>query len=211
MGANAREMSFSMGGGGGRGGAAGRGGPGRGGPGGPAAGGGRGGPPAGGVPAAAPAAEPAVDAQSARIFWVARRIAEYQREQGANAYVYWFTQSSPAPEGNAPSQPVHASEVKYVFDNLGELPLFPDSSDAALAALSADDRRVADLLASYWGNFAASGKPNGRGLPEWRVHTGRGSVRAAILDSDPASEVLPPLDMMQSQEEALQQQLEALR
>jgi carboxylesterase type B len=66
-------------------------------------------------------------------------------------------------------------------------------------------------MASYWVNFAASGNPNGRGLPEWPEHTGLDSVRAAILDSDPASEVLPPLDMMQSQEEALQQQLEALR
>ncbi len=29
------------------------------------------------------------------------------------------------------------------------------------------DRRIADLMSSYWANFAASGDPNGEGLPVW--------------------------------------------
>lgn len=190
MGANAREMSF--GGGGGRG----RGGPGRGGP-------GRGGPPG----AAAAPAEPTVDAGSARIFWVARRIAEYQRELGNSAYVYWFTQASPAPEGSPPNNPVHASEVKYVFDNLGEVPLFPDSSDAALAGASAPDQQVADLTASYWVNFARTGNPNGNGLPEWPAHEGLDTVNAAILDANPSEEILPGVEMMQTLDAQLEQQL----
>src|SRR5690606_4016167 len=59
---------------------------------------------------------------SDRIFWTAWRVAEYQREAGKSAYVYWFTQESPAPAGSDPYLPVHAAEVKYVFDNLGEYP-----------------------------------------------------------------------------------------
>ncbi len=147
---------------------------------------------------------------SDRIFWTAWRIAEYQRAAGRNAYVYWFTQTSPAPEGSEPYLPVHAAEVKYVFDNLGELPLFPDSSDPALAAASADDQRVADMIASYWVNFARSGNPNGEGLPEWPAHTGMDAVNAAILDADPASKSLPTLEQMQTHEARLEEQLEPL-
>jgi para-nitrobenzyl esterase len=145
--------------------------------------------------------------QSDRIFWVARRIAEYQREAGKNAFVYWFTQNGAGSEQNLP---VHASEVKYVFDNLGELPLFPDSSDPELIAASADDQRLADQVASYWVNFARSGNPNGDGLPEWPAHTGLDSVDAVILDADPESKSLPSAVRLQEFEDGLAEQLEAL-
>ena len=147
---------------------------------------------------------------SDRIFWVARRIAEYQREAGNDAWVYWFTQASPAPANSAPNLPVHAAEVKYVFDNLGELPLFPDSSDAELAAASPADQRVADMTASYWVNFARTGNPNGPGLPEWPRHTGLASVDAIIIDADPASKSLPSAATLQEFEAQLEQQLEGL-
>ena len=147
---------------------------------------------------------------SDRIFWTAWRLAEYQRALGKNAYVYWFTQASPAPEGAEPFLPVHAAEVKYVFDNLGEHPLFPDNSDAALAAASAADQRVADMMASYWVNFARTGNPNGEGLPEWKPHTGLDAVNAVILDADPASQRLPTLKQMQAHETRLEEQLDAL-
>jgi para-nitrobenzyl esterase len=105
---------------------------------------------------------------------------------------------------------VHASEVKYVFDNLGEIPLFPDSSDAELAATSPDDQRVADMVASYWVNFARSGNPNGEGLPTWPAHSGLDSLNAAIIDADPAAEALPTVEQMQAMEAQLQQQLAPL-
>jgi para-nitrobenzyl esterase len=145
---------------------------------------------------------------SDRIFFTSWRLAEYQRAVGKNAYVYWFTQRSPAPAGSEPFLPVHAAEVKYVFDNLGEQPLFPDSSDAALVAASAADQRVADLTASYWVNFARTGNPNGEGLPMWRPHAGLDSVHAAILDADPGSQSAPTPEQMRAHETQLQQNLE---
>jgi para-nitrobenzyl esterase len=147
---------------------------------------------------------------SERLFWTARRVAEYERAAGQSAYVYWFTQKSPGSEGKDPSLPVHASEVKYVFDNLGQQPLYPDTSDAKLVAASAPDQRLADTMASYWVNFARTGNPNGEGLPEWPAHSGLDSVKAAVLDADPASESLPTLEQMQTFEAAMQEQLKPL-
>jgi len=53
----------------------------------------------------------------------------------------------------------HTSEVPYVLNTLY-------MSDRAF---SDADRRIADTMSSYWANFAASGDPNGKGLPEWRA------------------------------------------
>jgi carboxylesterase type B len=44
-----------------------------------------------------------------------------------------------------------------VFDNL-------DLSEGSWAA---EDRKIADVMSSYWANLTAHGDPNGEGLPRW--------------------------------------------
>jgi len=129
-------------------------------------------------------------------FWTARAYAEYQRNQGHGAYLFFFAQNSPAPAGEPALPATHASEVPYVFNNLGEQPLYPDRSIPDLAAASANDQMVADQMSSYWVNFARTGDPNDAGMPRWPAHQSMDRVDAAILDADPASESLPSLERM---------------
>lgn len=56
----------------------------------------------------------------------------------------------------------HGSEVSYVFNNLevrgGTVP-------------SPEDEAVARVMNAYWTNFAKTGDPNGKGLPQWPIYT----------------------------------------
>jgi para-nitrobenzyl esterase len=97
--------------------------------------------------------------------------------------------------------------VPYVFNNLGELPLFPDRSIPELAAASAPDLQIADQMASYWVNFARTGNPNGSKLPSWPAHRSLDQIEAAVLDSDPASESLPSAERMRVFDALLERQL----
>jgi para-nitrobenzyl esterase len=124
-------------------------------------------------------------------FWHMRLFADYQAKRGNKAWLFYFAQNPPSPAGEPPRPATHASEVPYVFNNLGELPLFPDRSVAELAKASAPDQKVADKMSSYWVNFARTGDPNGAGLPAWQPHQLLASERATIFDADPASERTP--------------------
>ncbi|SEG96115.1 carboxylesterase 2/para-nitrobenzyl esterase [Actinacidiphila yanglinensis] len=72
------------------------------------------------------------------------------------AYTYFWTHPSPA-QGQQPRRASHSSEIEFVFDNL----------DPGSAAWTDEDREVAATVSAYWANFAATGDPNGPGLPHW--------------------------------------------
>ncbi|HYL75169.1 MAG TPA: carboxylesterase family protein [Bryobacteraceae bacterium] len=88
--------------------------------------------------------------------WEMRTWVRAQTKSGkAPAYLYYFTRIPPSPVSDR-YRAYHAAEIQYVFANL-----------RAGRPWEEADRKLADTMSSYWANFAASGNPNGKGLPKW--------------------------------------------
>ncbi len=95
-----------------------------------------------------------------RFGWDMWAWARLQTETGHHVvYYYAFKQRPPFPAGSvyAGWGASHFAELWYVFDHLDQAPWH----------WSADDRKLAAAISSYWTNFVKSGNPNGRGLPAW--------------------------------------------
>ncbi len=69
------------------------------------------------------------------------------------AWLYQFSRVRPGME----MRTAHGSELPYVFDTL----------KAIAGRVEIVDRSLAGMMSAAWYRFAASGDPNGDGLPEW--------------------------------------------
>jgi len=87
--------------------------------------------------------------------WQNYRWATMQTKTGKNkAYVYYFTH---VPPGEPNYGAFHSAEFGYALKTLKywNKPFVQW------------DYQLAEIMSSYWVNFAATGNPNGAGLPEW--------------------------------------------
>jgi para-nitrobenzyl esterase len=83
---------------------------------------------------------------------------EMQAAAKVPVWRYRFDQAVP---GKEEAGAVHASEIEFVFQAL-------KSKDAPWRP---EDFELSDLMAGYWTNFAKTGNPNRKGLPEWPAYS----------------------------------------
>ena len=100
-------------------------------------------------------------------------------------YVYNFTRKLPA-EGSAKKYGAfHSGEIVYALDNLPFLNRPWQDVDDSLA----------NMMSSYWVNFATSGNPNARGLPKWPAFD-ENQDSVMIFSVQPNVAVLPHKDAL---------------
>lgn len=120
--------------------------------------------------------------------WPTWSWARLQTKTGtAKAFVYYFDQKQPPSvlsllfKSDGAS---HGSEIAYVFRHLDQSfgGQFPDA-----------DKKLSELMATYWTNFAKTGNPNGEGLPQWPAFNDR-EPTVMYLHSKPAVGPVPHRD-----------------
>lgn len=114
-----------------------------------------------------PATDDLIARQSARnifrdkIFaWPSWAWAKLQKKTGkSNVYVYYFDQPQPPRKtGKSLKNAGHADDINYVFGHVDNNFNFQ---------YTAEDKKLSSLMMNYWVNFAKTGNPNQKDLPEW--------------------------------------------
>ncbi len=110
----------------------------------------------------------------------ARDTARWAARSGTRVYLYYFTWAPPGDAWGA----VHGAETDYVF---GAPPAGLPAGPA-----HAVEARLAAEMRGYWSRFAATGDPNGPGLPPWPRY-GPGRERALEVGAATRAVAVPYL------------------
>ena len=119
--------------------------------------------------------------------WAWARLQAMKSKYGV--YYYHFAHRPPFPKGSPYEGwgASHFAELWYMFDHLSQ----------ESWSWSASDRQLAEVMSSYWANFAKSGNPNGAQLPHWPEFTANDGLVLYLNDPTHTGPVpnLKPLEV----------------
>ena len=104
----------------------------------------------------------------------ARMTARAFVAKGAPAYIFQFGYVPVAARERARYGAGHGSDISFVFNTL-------NARWGAPAEATPDEKELARIMNTYWTNFAKTGNPNGKGLPNWPLYD---TKKEEILDID---------------------------
>jgi para-nitrobenzyl esterase len=106
---------------------------------------------------------------------------DQSRHGKGKVFSYYYDNHAPEAEGSG-----HGSDVSFHFQTLG-----------GRAAPSKEDVALADLISSYDVNFAKTGDPNGKGLPQWPAFTAQNN-QVMVFDARPGARIYPALNRVKA-------------
>lgn len=105
--------------------------------------------------------------------WHMHTWAKLQTETGkSKAYLYYFNHAQPGPATWKELGATHGFEIPYAYDNLRLFDL----------QFTEADKKIANIMSSYWFNFAKTGNPNGDSLPQWTCYNEKSDKVMSIGD-----------------------------
>ena len=126
----------------------------------------------------------------------ARFVARTIGETGQPAYEYRFSYVAESMRKKWPGAP-HATEIPFVFDTVAAR-YEKDLTDA--------DKATAQAANAYWVNFAKTGNPSGKGLPDWPAYSPKTDILMDFSLSGPVAKPDPWKDRLDLVERLATQQ-----
>lgn len=107
--------------------------------------------------------------------------AKLQTQTGKSpAYIYNFNRKVPAHTPETEFGAFHSGEIVYAYNNLHTL-------DRPWEPV---DKKIAEVMSSYWVNFAKAGDPSGPGLPAWKPYDPK-QEQVLVIDKTIEAKTLP--------------------